>query len=88
MDAHTHARTHAPTHPHTHTHTHTQVDLVEIKQAFLGAYQKQLSTFVKGDTSGDYRKVLLAVIGDEPQFDEVEIISFYFVSQLGNNIHV
>ena len=42
------------------------MDLTEIKQAFLGAYQKQLSTFVKGDTSGDYCKVLLAVIGDEP----------------------
>ena len=59
---------HTLTHTHMHppTYTHTQVDLVEIKQAFLGAYQKQLSTFVKGDTSGDYRKVLLAVIGDEP----------------------
>ena len=42
------------------------MDLVEIKQHFLITHQKQLSTAIHGDTSGDYRKVLLAVIGDEP----------------------
>jgi len=44
----------------------SEVDLVEIKQTFLITHQKQLSTVIHGDTSGDYRKVLLAIIGDEP----------------------
>ena len=43
----------------------TQVDLVEIKRAFLETYRKTLNKVVKGDTSGDYGKLLLAIIGDE-----------------------
>ena len=43
----------------------TQVDLVEIKRTFLETYHKTLNKVVKGDTSGDYGKLLLAIIGDE-----------------------
>ena len=32
-----------------------------IKQEFQKAYGKTLGSFIKGDTSGDYRKLLLAV---------------------------
>ena len=41
------------------------MDLVEIKRAFLETYRKTLNKVVKGDTSGDYGKLLLAIIGDE-----------------------
>ena len=40
-----------------------KVELVEIKQAFLDLYHKTLYTMIKGDTSGDYRKLLLAIVG-------------------------
>lgn len=40
-----------------------QVDLVEIKRAFLDRYHKTLYKMVEGDTSGDYRRLLLAIIG-------------------------
>ena len=41
----------------------SEVELVEIKQAFLDLYHKTLYTMIKGDTSGDYRKLLLAIVG-------------------------
>lgn len=40
-----------------------QVDLVEIKAAFLEKYHKTLYKMIEGDTSGDYRRLLLAVVG-------------------------
>lgn len=40
-----------------------QVDLVEIKTAFLEKYHKTLYKMIEGDTSGDYRRLLLAVVG-------------------------
>jgi len=42
-----------------------QVDLFEIKQAFQETYNKTLNKVIEGDTSGDYRKLLLAIVGDE-----------------------
>lgn len=41
----------------------TQIDLVQIKQMFTQMYQKTLGTAIAGDTSGDYRKLLLAIVG-------------------------
>ena len=38
----------------------SQVELVEIKRTFLETYRKMLNEVVKGDTSGDYGKLLLA----------------------------
>ncbi|XP_054987429.1 annexin A7 isoform X1 [Sorex araneus] len=43
--------------------TRSEIDLVQIKQAFNQMYQKTLSTMIAGDTSGDYRKLLLAIVG-------------------------
>lgn len=43
--------------------TRSEIDLVQIKQMFTQMYQKTLSTMVASDTSGDYRKLLLAIIG-------------------------
>ena len=40
-----------------------QVDLVEIKAAFLERYHKTLYKMIEGDTSGDYRKLLLGIVG-------------------------
>lgn len=40
-----------------------EVDLVEIKAAFLEKYHKTLYKMIEGDTSGDYRKLLLAIVG-------------------------
>jgi len=40
------------------------IDMVQIKQAFLRDYGKTLASFISGDCSGDYKKILLALIGE------------------------
>jgi len=42
-----------------------EVDLVQIKQKFKEEYGKTLGSFIKGDTGGDYRKVLMALAREE-----------------------
>ena len=37
--------------------------MVEIKQEFLNRYHKTLYKMIEGDTSGDYKKLLLALVG-------------------------
>ena len=44
-------------------HTTIQVDLVEVKKAFLERYHKTLYKMIEGDTSGDYRRLLQAIVG-------------------------
>ena len=39
--------------------------MVEIKQEFAKLYKKSLSSFIKDDTSGDYEKLLIALIGKD-----------------------
>lgn len=41
----------------------SEIDLGDIKEAFQNKYGKSLESWVKGDTSGDYKKSLLAIIG-------------------------
>ncbi|OXB66972.1 hypothetical protein ASZ78_004636 [Callipepla squamata] len=41
----------------------SEIDLVQIKQKFTEMYQKPLATMVAGDTSGDYKRLLLAIVG-------------------------
>ncbi|XP_072165112.1 annexin A5-like isoform X2 [Diadema setosum] len=43
----------------------SEIDMVEIKKSFLEKYHKTLSMMVKHDTSGDYKKLLMALIGPE-----------------------
>ncbi|KAK2098464.1 Annexin A7 [Saguinus oedipus] len=43
--------------------TRSEIDLVQIKQMFAQMYQKTLGTMIAGDTSGDYRRLLLAIVG-------------------------
>ncbi|XP_075072627.1 annexin A7 isoform X1 [Mixophyes fleayi] len=43
--------------------TRSEIDLVQIKQAFTHMYQKTLATMVSSDTSGDYKRLLLAICG-------------------------
>nr|XP_015203103.1 PREDICTED: annexin A7 isoform X1 [Lepisosteus oculatus]XP_015203104.1 PREDICTED: annexin A7 isoform X1 [Lepisosteus oculatus] len=43
--------------------TRSEIDLVQIKEAFMQMYQKTLYTMVEGDTSGDYKRLLLAIVG-------------------------
>lgn len=38
-----------------------QVDMVQVKQEFQKKYGKTLGSFIKGDCSGDYKKMLLAL---------------------------
>eukprot|EP00049_Salpingoeca_infusionum_P007213 m.117292 g.117292 ORF g.117292 m.117292 type:complete len:316 (-) comp13626_c0_seq1:241-1188(-) len=39
-------------------------DMVQIKQIFLDKYHKTLAAMIKGDCGGDYKKMLLALIGE------------------------
>jgi len=41
----------------------SEIDLADIKTEFLKKYQKTLYKMVEGDTSGDYKKLLLSIIG-------------------------
>ncbi|XP_070706838.1 annexin A4 [Pempheris klunzingeri] len=42
-----------------------EIDMLDIKAQFLKQYGKTLYSFIKGDTSGDYRKILLELCGGE-----------------------
>ncbi|XP_062268454.1 annexin A4 [Platichthys flesus] len=42
-----------------------EIDMLDIKAEFLKKYGKTLPSFIKGDTSGDYRKILLELVGGE-----------------------
>ncbi|XP_061782754.1 annexin A4 [Nerophis lumbriciformis] len=41
-----------------------EIDMLDIKAQFLKMYGKTLHSFIKGDTSGDYRKILLELCGE------------------------
>lgn len=43
--------------------TRSEIDLVQIKQVFAQMYQKSLSAMIQSDTSGDYRRLLIAITG-------------------------
>jgi len=43
--------------------TRAEIDMVQIKSCFLEKYKQTLWNFIKDDTSGDYKKVLLAIVG-------------------------
>ncbi|XP_078421529.1 annexin A4-like [Cetorhinus maximus] len=42
-----------------------EVDMLDIKQEFQRMYGKSLYSFIKGDCSGDYKKILLQLCGGE-----------------------
>jgi len=42
----------------------SEVDLVEIESAFVGRYEQTLVDFVRDDCSGDYKKLLLTILGE------------------------
>lgn len=42
-----------------------EIDMIDIKAEFKRMYGKSLCSFIKGDTSGDYRKILLLLCGGE-----------------------
>ena len=42
-----------------------EVDMFEIKEEFMKLYKKSLSTMIKGDTSGDYKRLLIALVGED-----------------------
>lgn len=42
-----------------------EVDMIEIKNEFMKMYKKSLSTMIKGDTSGDYKRLLIALVRDD-----------------------
>ncbi|KAF3704332.1 Annexin A11 Annexin XI Annexin-11 Calcyclin-associated annexin-50 [Channa argus] len=43
--------------------TRSEVDMLDIRQEYLKAYGKSLYTDISGDTSGDYKKLLLKLCG-------------------------
>ncbi|XP_064640662.1 annexin-B12-like isoform X2 [Lineus longissimus] len=46
--------------------TRCEVDMVQIKQEFQKQYHKSLESFIKGDCSGHYKRVLIALVGGNP----------------------
>lgn len=44
--------------------TRSEIDMVDIKEEFQKKYGKPLKSFIKGDTSGDYKHALYALIGE------------------------
>lgn len=44
--------------------TRSEIDLLDVKEEFERKYGKTLKSFIKGDTSGFYRKALLKLIGE------------------------
>ena len=40
-----------------------QIDMEDIKAKFLEMYHKTLGKFIEGDCSGDYKRMLLALVG-------------------------
>ncbi|KAK2169415.1 hypothetical protein LSH36_10g09004 [Paralvinella palmiformis] len=41
----------------------SEIDMIQIKACFLEKYKQTLWNFIKDDTSGDYRKILLGIAG-------------------------
>lgn len=41
----------------------SEIDLVNVKHAFLEKYNKTLYKMIEGDTSGDYKRMLQAIVG-------------------------
>ncbi|XP_026074877.1 annexin A4 [Carassius auratus] len=46
-----------------------EIDMLDIKAEFLKMYGKTLHSFIKGDTSGDYSKILLELCGGEKELN-------------------
>jgi len=42
-----------------------EIDMVQIKEVFEEEYGKTLASFIDGDTSGDYKRLLLTLIGEK-----------------------
>lgn len=43
--------------------TRSEIDLQDIKQQFQSLYGKSLESYISGDASGEYKKLLLALLG-------------------------
>jgi len=41
-----------------------EIDMEEIKQEFLKKYNKSLARMIESDTSGDYKKILVKLVGN------------------------
>jgi annexin A7/11 len=44
--------------------TRSEFDLKTVSKSFHQAYGKTLQSFIKDDCSGDYRKLLLGILGN------------------------
>jgi len=44
--------------------TRSEIDMVEVKEAFFNKFNKSLAKMIKDDTSGNYCKLLVALVGE------------------------
>lgn len=62
-----------------------EVDMVQICKEFRLNYKQTLAQFITADTSGDYRKLLLLLVGDnvelQPKHTGESAQVYIFVSQ-------
>ena len=49
--------------------TRCEIDMVQIKEKFKDKYNDTVENFITGDTSGDYQRILLKLIGE---YEETE----------------
>lgn len=43
-----------------------EIDMIKIKEEYFNVYKRSLVDDIIGDTSGDYKKFLLTLLGERP----------------------
>ena len=66
--------------------TRSEIDMIDIKEIFERKYGKSLKSFVDGDTSGDYKNALFALIGENRKKTVMESIDVAKIIEVAADI--